>query len=85
MREAGHRADETPSVAVPCASAKPLRIRLRDLAEWRITRARHNQIIGYVEQQAAFLDVEVRAALLQNLRAALDADMRRQFEERKAA
>jgi len=85
MREAGHHAVVTPAAAVPCAFVKPLRIRLRDLAEWRITRARHDQIIGHYEQQAVFLDVEVRVALLQNLRAALDADLRRQFEERRPA
>jgi len=58
-----------------------LRLRLADLPEYAAMRRRHEQIVAHVEAQAQFLDERVRAAVLDTLRQALDADLRAHMQQ----
>ena len=59
-----------------------LRLRLEDLPEYVLMRQRFEQILGHAERQAAFLAEDARSVVLQELGAALDAELRRHMEDR---
>ena len=60
-----------------------LRLRLEDLPEYNLMRRRFEMIFADLEKRASFLGEDARSVVLQELGAALDAELRKHMEQRR--